>query len=120
MNAKINEIAYLRNRLSSGQFNSSDQEILTKIEKMIKEADTAFQELMIQAINNLKSDLKEGRFKSAAYELNLIHNFPFENTQAWDSEYFYNFELVTYLSQNENAERIKKLIILLANLQNDF
>ncbi len=58
--------------------------------------DTPFKELALNAINNSEEDMKKADFKSVTQEIQLIHNFSFEKPQAWNSDYFYKIELLTW------------------------
>lgn len=117
MSGKILELAYLRNQLASKKFSEDDSRLLQVIEEQIKSKDSIFKEIALNAIMNSKLDIKNGDFESAAQEIQLIHNFTFEKPELWNSNYFYTIELLSYLEQVKNAERIKKTICLIGWLE---
>lgn len=116
MNDKILELAYLRNQLASRKFNEEDVKLLQKIENRISKYDNIFKKIAINAIENCKTDIQEEKFDDAVQELQLIHNFCFEKPDAWNSDYFYTVELLSYLEQMSDAKRIKETIALIGDL----
>lgn len=120
MNDKIIEIAHLRNRLNLGYFEIEDKNLLDNTEKCISQIDSPFKELSLHSISNCRKDIKRNDLKSAANELRMIHNFPFRNPLAWNSDYFYTIELPSYLENVDDANKIKIFIGLLAKLQINF
>lgn len=117
MNNKITELAYLRNQLASANFNEPDKQLLAKIKEDILRSNTPFKELALNAINNCENDVNNNNFKFATQEIQLIHNFTFEQPHAWNSDYFYRIELLSYLEQIDDVQRVKKLISALGKLQ---
>ena len=117
MSNKITELAYLRNQLASANFGMAEKQLLVKIKRDILELDAPFKELALNAINNSEEDIKKAKFELATQEVQLIHNFPFEEPHTWNSDYFYKIELLSYLEQVDDVQRIKKLIFLLGRLQ---
>jgi hypothetical protein len=120
MNNKIIELAYLRNQLASENFRETDKQLLHKIKQEITELNTPFKNIAVNAINNCEENIKNSNFKLALQEIQLIHNFPFTNPKTWNSDYFYKIELLSYLEKTEDVQRIKRLILLLSELQNTF
>lgn len=116
MNYQLTELAYLRNQLATGNFSIEDVQLIKKIKQHISELDTPFKELALNAINNCEQDIENGNFKLATQEIQLIHNLPFEKSEIWNADYFYKIELLSYLEQVEEPKKIKKLIQLLALL----
>lgn len=116
MSDKILELAYLRNQLASHRFSEEDFELLRQVENKINNGNSIFKEVAINAIKNCKSDIHGESFESATQELQLIHNFCFESSEAWNSDYFYTVELLSYLEKVNDAKRIKRTISLLGEL----
>lgn len=48
----------------------------------------------------------------------LIHNLPFFKPKEWNSDYFYRIESLSYIEQISDVQRIKNLLLLVADLQN--
>ena|SRR3989338_6440797 len=119
MSDKILELSYLRNQLASLKFSEDDATLLQEIEDKIKNGNSIFKEVAINAIKNCKSDIRNCDFETATQELQLIHNFCFEAPEVWNSDYFYTVELLSYLEKVNNAERIKKTISLVGRLANE-
>lgn len=117
MDGKIVEIAVVRNRLASNNFDSQDNKIMNQITQEISGMDTPFKVMALNSLRNCMHDIKNSNFELAAQELQLIHNFPFKNPSNWNSKYFYTVELLSYMDQVNNVERISKLIQLVADLQ---
>lgn len=111
------ELAFLRNKLASGKFNEEDRELMNKIKENIIILNTPFKELAINAINNCEQDIKKSDFESATQEIQLIHNFTFGDFNAWNQDYFYKIELLSYIELINDSQRIKRLISLLAKIQ---
>lgn len=120
MHNELIELAHLRNRLSSNFFQKNDEELLAIVKRRILSLNTPFNEIALKAIKNCEDDIKAGKLKSAAQEIHLIHNFPFNNPKKWNSDYFYGSELLSYIEMTDNISRIKELIILLAKLQKEY
>lgn len=114
---KITELAFLRNKLASEKFNNEDRELMNEIKNNILISNTQFKDLAINAITNCEHDIENYDFKSATQEIQLIHNFTFDDFNAWNQDHFYRIELLSYIEEINNSERIKKLISLLAQLQ---
>lgn len=116
MSDKIIELAYLRNKLASEQFNDEDNILLHEVETKIAATDSIFRKIAINAIENCKLDIKKCDFKAATQEIQFIHNFCFYNSNKWNSDYFYKVELLSYLEQVEDLDRIRRTIQLVAEL----
>ena len=117
MNNKITELAFIRNKLASKQFGADDKRLMNKIKNDISQMNTPFRQLALEAICNCENDIRDAKFDIAAQEIQLIHNFPFNAPESWNSDYFYKIELLSYLENVEDVTRIKKLIYALAKLQ---
>lgn len=115
MNKSI-ELAFLRNQLAMGRFSNEDSELMSKFKNKMVNSNTPFKELAINAINNCEQDINSGNFKSATQEIQLIHNFTFEDFHDWNSDHFYKIELLSYIELANSSERIKKVIVLIAGL----
>ncbi|MDR3490904.1 MAG: hypothetical protein P4M12_02535 [Gammaproteobacteria bacterium] len=115
---KIIELAYLRNKLASKKFDEKDMVLLNEIKKIILNSTSEFKEIAVNAICNCEIDIKKSNFELATQEIQLIHNFTFEDYSAWDSDHFYRIELLSYIEIINDSARIKKLISLLAKLKN--
>lgn len=120
MSRKIVELAYLRNQLASGNFSDTDKQLMSEIKQKILRLNNLFTELALSAITRCEEDIKKDDFKLATQEIQLIHNFTFNEPQSWNSNYFYKIELLSYLEQIEDTQRIKKLIFSLAKLQDAY
>jgi hypothetical protein len=111
MDGKYIELAYLRNHLRSSIFNDADFQLIEKIKEKVEKSNTP--------IHNCQRDILKKDFALAEQEINLIHNFPFDNYQLWDSDHFYKIELLSYLEGVDKVIRIKQLISSLARLQEE-
>jgi hypothetical protein len=118
MSEKITELAHIRNKLASGFFSKEDEQVLSKTKDKISSLDSSFKEIALNAINNCEQNIRNNEWELAAQEIQLIHNFTFEDAAKWNSDYFYKVELLSYLEQTDDVKRIKKLISLLATLPN--
>lgn len=116
---KISELAHIRNKLVSGKVDDTDIRELSHIKNKISLLNTPFKDIALNAIDNCEKNIKANLLSLAAQEIQLIHNFNFRDPQKWDESYFYKIELLSYLENVEDVMRIKKLIFLLAKLQND-
>lgn len=116
MSDKILELAYLRNQLASHKFNKNDAILLQSIEDKISVSNSVFKKVAINAIENCKLDIKKNDFTAATQEIQLIHNFCFDNPNIWNLDYFYTVELLSYLEKVKDAKRIKKAIKLIGEL----
>ena len=116
MSGKIIEFAFVRNKLVSGHFGEEDKQILHNIKDKILLSNSPFKDILLNGINNCEQSIQDNNLVLAAREIQLIHNFTFGNPAAWNSDYFYKIELLSYLEQTDNVKRIKKLISLLARL----
>jgi len=119
MSDKILGLAYLRNQLASHKFNEDDAKLLHQIEEKINKGNSIFKYVSINAIKNCKLDIENKNFDSATQEIQLIHNFCFEKPESWNSDYFYTVELLSYLEQVNDAERVKKAIGLIGDLASE-
>ena len=117
MQKKIEELAYLRNKLLINSFDDKDISLLHTLREKIISLDTPFKEISICALNNCEISISEGKNDLAVCEIQLIHNFTYFDTLSWDSDYFYRVELLSYFENIEDVERVKKLIKNLAKLQ---
>lgn len=116
MNYNMIELAYLRNQLACERFFERDNELLDKVKIEISNGSSRFKKIALNAIHNCEEDIKSGDLKSAAQEMRLIHNFPFDNAEKWNEDYFYRIELLSYIEQIDDSKRIKNLIHLLGAL----
>lgn len=116
MRNKFIELAFLRNHLLSKIFTKEDKLLIESIKSEISNSKSPFTEIALYAISNCEEDIANDDFKSAGYEINLIHNFAFYDLNEWDSEYFYQIELSSYLDKAKETKRIKDLILRLARL----
>lgn len=108
---KFVELAYLRNRLASSNFAEEEKQLMYKIKQEISGLNTPFKNIALNAINNCEKDLKVFNFKSATQEIQLIHNFTFKEPYLWDISHFYRIELLSYLEQIDDIDRIKNLFM---------
>ena len=120
MHNELIELAHIRNRLACNIFQKNDEELLEVTKQRIIGLNTPFNELALRAIKNCEDDIKKGNFKSAVQEIQLIHNFPFNNPKNWNFGYFYKMELLSYIEMADDVERTKTLISLLAKLQKEY
>jgi hypothetical protein len=116
MNTKYIELAHLRNRLARGCFDDEDKQLLELIEHKILSSNSPLKDIALNAIENCKESISSNEFMIAMQELQLIHNFTFDDFSKWNSEYFYRVELLSYLEEVDKVSRIKKLISLLAKI----
>lgn len=118
MNDKNIDLTHIRNKLASGSFNKEDEQILSGVKDTISSLNSPFKDIALNAIYNCEQNIRDNEWELAAREIQLIHNFTFENAAKWNSDYFYKVELLSYLEQTDDIKRIKKLILLLAKLPN--
>lgn len=114
------ELAILRNKLIDNIFSENERDLIESIRKLLKNfIRNPFNRLIENALKNCEEDVAKNDFKSAVQEIQVVHNFPLGNTDTskWDENHFYRVELLSYLEQVDNVERIKKLIAELAKLQ---
>lgn len=110
------ELAFIRNELYKGVFLEEHKAKLQEIKDIIKTTNNPFSGLIQFCINNAINDVKIGAYRSAAEEINFIHNFPIESDfKNWDEKHFYTIELLGYIEKSENVERIKEIIKVIAN-----
>lgn len=117
MSDKFIELVFIKNHLHRGLFNEDDRKLMKKMKECILQLDTPFREIAVNAINNCEEDIKNRNFVNATDEINLIHNFTFTNPKGWNADFFYRIELCSYIENNEDVQRLKKLFICLARLQ---
>lgn len=118
MNEKITELAYIRNKLIEKSFNEGDKRLLDRIKDIISTTDSPFKKIALNAIENCEHHIRNNEWELGANEIQLIHNFTFKDMASWNSEYFYKVELLSYLEQTEDVDKIKRLISLFANIIN--
>ena len=114
------ELVYIRHQLFKEKVDSSVINDLKSMLNNYKRENSIFSEICIQAINNALMYISKNKLKSAAYEINLIHNFPFskENFYDWDEGHFFQYELPVYFEHSEDVDIIKNMIVCIANLIN--
>lgn len=110
--SKIIRLSVLRNELASEKFGEEDKQLMNNIKQDILNLNTPFKELAINAINNCEQDIRNNKFKSAVQEIQLIHNFTFNDFNSWNEDYFYKIELLSYIEIINSKVRIEKLISL--------
>lgn len=114
MNTKL---IFIRNKLLNEEndipYKKNLLEILSSLSK-----DSKFLPICKLVINNALDDININKLKSAGYQINLIHNLPIEKeySQKWDNEHFFEFEVPLYFENEDDPERIKKMILLLAEI----
>ena len=118
MSEKNTELAHIRNKLVSGFFSEEDEKILSNAKDKISSLNSPFKEIALNAIHSCEQSIRNNELELASREIQLIHNFTFEDAAKWNSDYFYKIELLSYLEQIDDAKKIKKLISLLAKLPN--
>lgn len=114
------DLAFVRNQLRSGNYSQDIEQVIKQTISLLKDRKTPFAHICKQACLNALDDIAFGKYKLASYEINLIHNMPInaEEIQAWDEEHFYLYELPVYFEHVEDMSRVKRMLILLANLAN--
>ena len=113
-----NDLIYIRNTLLDGRSNDDITDKLQSILRHYENYDNLFTGVCQQAINNALKYISENKFEDAAYQINLIHNFPWtqQDFEKWDENHFYEFELPVYFEHTDDVNAIKKMIICLAEL----
>lgn len=110
------ELAHLRNRLAVGKFGEYEQALLDYIQQQVKHSDSPFAKIILTAVRNCVADVECQDFTSATREIHLVHNFPVFDKEysLWDEKHFYQIELLSYIEDAKNVNRIKQFILLLA------
>jgi hypothetical protein len=112
------DLAFIRNQLKNGKCNQNVKDSIKITMDVLQESKSPFSGICRQACQNALDDIAEGKYELAGYEINLIHNMPIksEEVKGWDEEHFYLYELPVYFEHLEDALRVKKMLILLADL----
>lgn len=111
-------LAFIRNELLKGKCSDEMIDTLEEIKESLIKLNNPFSSICKQAIFNALEDIKQSKLEEAGYQINLIHNMPMDpkDFAKWDESHFYEFELPVFFENTEGAGRIKKMIILLAEL----
>lgn len=111
-------LAHIRNKLLNEDNDDEYIRILKEISDSLVESANPFFKICKQALTNAIEDIKNGNLTDAAYQVNLIHNMPLDKNgmSKWNENHFYEFEVPVYFENTNNVDRIKKMILILADL----
>ena len=111
------DLAFLRNRLLSGCFDHRDQEMIARLVQLVVRGGGPFSSLMSGALSAALAHAEAGRLESAGREIGPIHNMPMEpgGVAGWDESHFLQFELPLYLDQDVSADRIRQVLLAIAD-----
>ncbi len=110
-------LAIVRSRLLDAKCDSRDYEILDDVRGLALQhaATSLYARILVWAISNALVDMDAEAYRSAAFEINLVHNISFRS-DSWlpsDEDYFTKGEMSTYM-EHAQMHRIKKLFALFA------
>ncbi len=113
----MKEIKNLRNILWTMKFTDKDREIFNEVRAKIEMSNSVFKDLILFCMKNALEDIEKNDFKTAAKELSVIHELPFDEDELedWDDAWFYKNQLAEYFDRNKYTLRAKELINLLAD-----
>lgn len=110
------ELAHVRNMLMRNWFTENENQMLLHVKKKVIDDNNKFAPLVLFAIENCFKDLHID-MERASIEINFIHNLPItKSIEKWNESYFYNIELSSYIERIEDIDRIKKVISILAEI----
>ncbi len=113
------ELAILRNKLLAKRFGENENLVLREAKVQAHNWESAFSNLILFCLDNIEKDVSVGEFENAAVEAQLIHNLPekTEDVPVWDEQYFYLFELRSYLNKVKDFTRIKRVVSLVGDFE---
>lgn len=114
------ELAVLRNHLYNGHWQPEDQELLARVRADVSTTESPFRAIALNAIDNALQDVAERRYEQAGRELNFIHNLDLENgfRDGWNELYFFGSYVGSYLSDVQDLDRARRLLVLLGQAVN--
>lgn len=112
------DLAYARNQLLNNSCNTELRDNLLYTQKKLVSKNNPFFNICNQCLENAIDDIDCKDYVSAGYQINFIHNMPMnpEDFNKWDEEHFFEFEVPTFFDNTDGVDRIKKMILLLAEL----
>lgn len=79
MSDKLIELVHIRNKLATENLHKEDMLLLKNIKSNISLSTSPFKDLAWNAINNCEENIKVNNWKLAAQEIQLIHDFAFND-----------------------------------------
>jgi len=105
------ELAFIRNELYKGQVTDEYLETLNEVKKTVMHNNNPYKGLIILCIDLAIKNIELNDYKSAAEEINFIHNFPIkDDLSSWDSDHFFNIELLGYIEKTQDSLKLRKVI----------
>lgn len=105
------ELAFIRNELYNNKFTSEYLDTLEDIKNTVKSNGNPYKSLIIFCIDLALEDITNNDFQQAAEEIHFIHNFPIQRDfDSWNSDHFFNIELLGYIEKNEDSAKLRKII----------
>ena len=92
-------------------FTNEYLETLNEVKKIVIDNNNPYKGLIILCIDLAIRNIELNDYKSAAEEINFIHNFPIkDDLRSWDSDHFFNIELLGYIEKTQDSLKLRKVI----------
>lgn len=106
------ELAFIRNELYKGRVTEEYIDTLAEVKNFVLSNDYSYHYdgLILLCIDSALECIKQKQYEVAAEEINLIHNLPIHEEDIWDSDHFFNVQLLNYLEKIEDSVKIRKVI----------
>lgn len=108
---RLIELAHIRNELYNGRITNEYLDTLNEVKKMVSTNNNPYGGLIIFCIDLAIKSIKVNDYKTAAEEINFIHNFPIKDGfDSWNSDHFFNIELLGYIEETRDSVKIRQVI----------
>lgn len=104
------ELAFIRNELYKGKVIEEYLDTLSDVKNLVLSNKSPYDGLVSLCIDSALEYIKLNQYNQAAEEINLIHNLPIHGEGEWDSDHFFNVELLSYIEKNGDSIKIRKVI----------
>ena len=96
-------------------FSETYQELLNRKDK--EQYSNNMILFMLAMMDNAQEELNDSNLILAGYDINLLHNLPETIYNDWNEDYFYKSELLSYMRnmmEENRIDKVKKVIFLVS------
>lgn len=101
-------------------FSETYQELLNRKDK--EQYSKSIILFMLAMMDNAQEELNTGNLMLAGYDINILHNLPETIYNDWNEDYFYKNELLSYIRnmmEENRIDKVKKVISLVSKYLTD-